>query len=224
MEKTFQAGEIVLTKNEFTHNFYVVVRGRIKFEFDGRKFFLSDGDFFGEEGVFFNKANPFSAVAAEETKVQILDKNGAKEFISKNYEAVFSLFIRNSARFFDGIDPLSETNGTHMKTVEALLPYITKSESDLPDCEAGISIEKLSSKLDMSREKLLFLFEFVEPLGYLKLSATGKIFTVGKKEIMELRKKYFKEKVFFDADSGKGSGLSPLVNVLNKKEKKGITI
>lgn len=224
MLRSYQPGEIVLAKNEMSVSFFIIIRGRIKFETNGNSFFFSDGDFFGEEGIFFNKPNPFSLVAAEATQVQIMDKKEAKEFISKNHDAVFSLFIRNSARFFEGIESVSETSKSHISIIEGLMPFVPSSEGNLAEHEARTDIGTLAGYLEMNTEKLKILFESFESLGYVKLNPSGKIFTVGKFKLSGLIKKYYSEKMFYGADPSVGSGLFALVNVVSKKEKKGITI
>lgn len=224
MQRSFQPGETVLIKNEFSGSFFIIVRGRIKFEMNGKVFFLSDGDFFGEEGVFFNKPNPFTVTAAEETQVQIMDRNEARDFISRNYDAAFNMFIRNSARFSEGIEPVSDISPVHIKILESIFPFISGSDADLPELEADINIDKLSAILQISGDKLLALLHAVEPLGYVKFSSKGRVLTSGKSRINKLIKKYYREKVFSGAESGSGSGLFPLINVISRKERKGINI
>ncbi len=224
MERSYQPGETVLIKNELSGNFFIIIRGRIKFELNGKRFFLSDGDFFGEEGVFFNKPNPFSVTAAEETQVQIFDRNEAKNFILHNHDAAFNMFIRNSARFSEGIEPVSDLSHVHIKILERITPFVSHSEGDFPEYEATTDIEKFSTMLQMTTDKMVNLLETVEPLGYVKLSSKGKILTSGKSRINKLIRRYYREMVFYGAEAGSGSGLFPLINVINKKEKKGINI
>ncbi|HSW61275.1 MAG TPA: hypothetical protein VLJ60_10775, partial [bacterium] len=148
----------------------------------------------------------------------------AKDFISRNHDAAFNMFIRNSARFSEGIEPISDLSHVHIKMLEGILPFVSHSEGDFPEHEAKVDLEKLTTLLQISMDKLLTLLQTVEPLGYVKCSSKGKILTSGKSRIYKLIKRYYREKVFSGAESGSGSGLFPLINVINKKEKKGINI
>lgn len=224
MQRSYQPGETVLVKNEFSGSFFIIVRGRIKFEMNGSNFFLSDGDFFGEEGAFFNKPNPFTVTAAEETQVQIMDRNEARDFISRNYDAAFNMFIRNSARFSEGIKPVSDVSPVHIKILEGVFPFISGSDADLPELEADVSIDKLAEILQISADKMITLLNTVEPLGYVRFSSKGRVLTSGKSRINRLIKRYYSENIFSSAESGRGSGLFPLINVISRKERKGINI
>ncbi|MGI6393417.1 MAG: Crp/Fnr family transcriptional regulator [bacterium] len=224
MEKSYRPGETVLMKGELSHNFFIIVRGKIKFELNKKPFFLSDGDFFGEEGVFFNKPNPFIVTAAEETQVQMLSKDEAKNFILKNPDAVFNMFIRNCARFSEGIEPVSDINPMHIKALEQIVPHLSQYEGDFPAYLTAFSLEELAKTLQISTEELTALLQAVEPLGYLYCTPQGEIKAAGKNKISRLIKKYYSSKFFCEVKSGKGTGIFPLVNEMNKEEKKGITI
>lgn len=224
MLKSYQPGEIILAQNELSVSFFIIIRGRIKFEMKGRSFFLSDGDFFGEEGMFFNKPSPFTLIASEETQLQVLDKKEAREFILKNYDAAFNLFIRNSARFFEGIEPVADISKAHIRIIEALMPHVSAPEGDFAEYAAKTDLTELAAHLEMDVEKLKILMESFESLGFIKLNAAGKILTAGKSELAGLIKKYYREKVFYGADPSSGAGLSALISIISKKERAGITI
>ena len=224
MLRSYQPGEIILAQNELSVSFFIIIRGRIKFEMKGRSFFLSDGDFFGEEGMFFNKPSPFTLIASEETQLQVLDKKEAREFILKNYDAAFNLFIRNSARFFEGIEPVADTSKAHIRIIEALMPHVSASEGDFAEYAAKTDLTELAAHLEMDLEKLKILMESFESLGFVKLNPAGKILTAGRSELAGLIKKYYREKVFCGADPSSGAGLSALISIISKKERAGITI
>jgi len=223
MQISFQPGDTVLIKNELSTSFYIIIRGKIKCGIGEKTFFLSDGDFFGEEGVFFNKPNPFTITAAEETLIEVLDKDGAEEFIKTNQNAVFNIFIRNSARFFEGLEPVKSSTVSHIRIIEGIIPHVSETEGDSPQQPASINLDELSLMLDMDPDKLSYLMNAFESLGYVKLSPTGKIMTRGRNDLAALIKKHYAKNIFCDAENGKGSGLSALINLLNKKTK-GITI
>ena len=73
MEKEFLPGETVVIAGELSPYLFLIKRGSVKLEREGETFFLSEDDFFGEEGCFFGKPALFSATAGEETLLQLME-------------------------------------------------------------------------------------------------------------------------------------------------------
>ena len=73
MEKEFLPGETVLLAGDLSPYLFLIKRGSVKLEGNGECFFLSEDDFFGEEGCFFGKPSRFSVTVGEETLLQLME-------------------------------------------------------------------------------------------------------------------------------------------------------
>ena len=216
MEKEFLPGETVLLAGELSPYLFLIKRGSVKLERDGESFFLSEDDFFGEEGCFFGKPALFSVTACEETLLQLLESTEAEEFFSRDPKAAFALFIKNSARALDKEEPLTEMSPQHIRLVAGVLPYVVEKSGTEPLYEAGIDFETLASQIELSADNLLNLLSFSKIFGYVSFDG-GKILTCGKEKLTALFKKYNREKIFAGAEGEKGLGVLSFLNVVNTK-------
>lgn len=217
MEKEFLPGETVISVGEVSPNLFLIKRGRVKLENRSESFFLSEDDFFGEEGCFFGKPSRFNATACEETLLQLTEKDEAEDFFTKNGEAAFTLFIKNSARTNEKEEPLTEMSLQHIRLVSGVLPYVVEKNGDEPVFEAGIDSETLAGQMELSKDKLLNLLTLSKILGYISFE-DGKILTCGKEKLLALFKKYNKEMIFAGANGKKGSGQFAFLSVVNEKD------
>ena len=216
MEKEFLPGETVVLAGELSPYLFLIKRGRVKLEREGESFFLSEDDFFGEEGCFFGKPAVFSATVGEETLLQLMESAEAEEFFAGNPKAAFSLFMKNSARINEKDEPLTETSPQHIRLVAGVLPYVVEKSGADPVNEAGIDLETLASQIELSTDNLMNLLNFSKIFGYVAF-VDGKILTCGKDKLSTLFKKYNREKVFAGAKGEKGTGVLSFLNVVNKK-------
>lgn len=216
MEKEFLPGETVVLAGEFSPYLFLIKRGSVKLEKNGESFFLSEDDFFGEEGCFFGKPAKFSATVGEETQLQLMESSEAEEFFTENPKAAFSLFMKNSARENEKDEPLTETSPQHIRLVAGVLPYVVEKSGTEPVNEAGIDLETLAAQIELSNDNLLNLLNFSKVFGYIAF-ADGKILTCGKDKLSTLFKKYNRERIFAGAKGEKGTGALSFLNVVNKK-------
>ena len=216
MEKEFLPGETVILAGEVSPYLFLIKRGRVKLEGKGENFFLSEDDFFGEEGCFFGKPSQFSVTAGEETLLEFMESTEAEDFFAGDPKAAFKLFIKNSAREHEKEEPLNEMSPQHIRLVAGILPYVVEKNGSDPVNEAGIDIETLAAQIEFSTDNLMNLLNFSKIFGYVAF-ADGKILTCGKNKLVSLFKAYNRDKIFAGAKGEKGLGAISFLNVVNKK-------
>ncbi len=216
MEKEFLPGETVILAGEVSSSLFLIKRGRVKLEGNGESFFLSEDDFFGEDGCFFGKPSRFSVTAGEETLLQLMESTEAEDFFAADPKAAFRLFIKNSARANEKEEPLTEMSPQHIRLVAGVLPYVVEKSGSEPVYEAGIDIETLASQIEFSTDKLTDLLNFSKIFGYVTLEE-GKILTCGKEKLVSLFKDYNRNRIFAGAKGEKGLGVLSFLNVVNAK-------
>lgn len=218
IEKEFQSGDLILEKGEISSFLFLIKHGRVKLDDGRRSFFLSEDDFFGEDGCFLGKPSAFSAAACEGTSLGLLESEEAEKLLSGNGEKAFSLFVRNAARMSDDTPPVVPLSPEHMRLAEGILPYVVEKNGDDVSFEAEIDLETLAAQLGMKEEKLLDLFAFSRSFGYVAYE-DGKVLSCGKTRLMKLFKDYSREKVFAGVKGQKGLGRISFLNVVNEKTK-----
>jgi len=216
MEKEFLPGETVVLAGKISPHLFLIKHGSVKLEGNGESFFLSEDDFFGEEGCFFGKPSLFNATAREETQLQLMDRTEAEEFFADNAKAAFTLFIKNSARANEKEEPFNAMSSMHIKLVAGILPYVIEKSGTEPVYEAGIDLETLAAQIEIPTDNLLDLLNFSKVFGYVAF-ADGKILTCGKDKLAALFKKYNCEKIFAGVKGEKGTGTVSFLNVVNNK-------
>jgi len=217
MQKTFSVGDVIVEKDTFASGLFIVVRGRVKFDGEREGFFLSDGDVFGEEGVFLDKPSSFNLIAAEETIVQLLDRNEAEKYCIDNPQILFSLFVKNVSRLWNSYEQFSSENEIYIKLIETILPFVSENEGNDPVFEAGITVERLSVKTKTSREQMFMILSAAENIKQIKIFGGNKMKTVGKKELLLTIENYYKNKYFKNVGS-KGAGRFTLLKSFAKKQ------
>jgi len=216
MEKEFLPGETIILAGEVSSYLFLIKRGRVKLEGNGESFFLSEDDFFGEDGCFFGKPSQFSVTAGEETLLQLMESTEAEDFFAGDPKAAFKLFIKNSARANEKEEPLTEMSPQHIRLVAGVLPYVVEKSGSEPVYEAGIDLETLASQIEFSMDNLVNLLNFSKIFGYVTLE-DGKILTCGKEKLVSLFKDYNRNKIFAGAKGEKGLGVLSFLNVVNAK-------
>lgn len=214
MERTFSTGTVILERNSISNLFFVIIRGRVKFESGNKTFFLSDNDFFGEESAFLRKSNPYSIVAAEETVIQIFDIQEAKDYIFGNPKIFFSIFVKNISRTWECVESVTEKHPAYIGFIEKIFPYVTKNDSETPDSELSITYDDLSSRTGLESEKTTVFISSITHLGHIRMDNGGKIFTIGRKNLQKLTGTYYENRNFALMTGLKGCGFFPLLNKL----------
>ncbi len=220
MQRTFSVGDVIVEKNTFAPGLFIVVRGRVKFEGERAGFFLSDGDVFGEEGIFLDKPSPFNLIAAEETIVEVLNRNEAEKYCIENPQMLFSLFIKNVARLWGSYEKFSKDNEIYIRLLETILPFIKEKDGDEPVNEADITVEKLSLKTKTPREQMLMILSSAERLKQIRISGE-KIKTNGRNDILDTMDKYYRNR-YFRNTGVKGAGNFTLLKSFAFKTRKNI--
>lgn len=217
MEKEFLPGETVVLSGEISPYLFLIKRGSVKLEGKGESFFLSEDDFFGEEGCFFGKPALFNVTAREETLIQLMERDEAEEFFSEDPKAAFALFIKNSARANDREEPFTAMSQEHIKLVAGVLPYVVEKNGSDPVYQAGIDLETLAAQIELPADKLPDLLGFSKIFGYVAPGDNGKILTCGRDKLAALFRRYNREKIFAGVAGEKGLGALSFLNVVNKK-------
>ena len=217
MQRTFSVGDVIVEKNTFAPGLFIVIRGRVKFEGKSAGFFLSDGDVFGEEGVFLDKPSPFNLIAAEETIVELLDKAEAEKYCTDNPKILFSLFIKNVSRLWGSYEQFSKDSAIYIKLLETLLPFINVKEGLDPVHEAEITVEKLAVRTKTSREQMFMILSAAENLKQIKISG-NKIKTAGRDDIFQTLERYYRGR-YFGNTGVEGAGKFTLLKSFTKTRK-----
>lgn len=220
MQRTFSVGDVIVEKNTFAPGLFIVVRGRVKFEGERAGFFLSDGDVFGEEGIFLDKPSPFNLIAAEETIVQILDKNEAEKYCIDNPQILFTLFVKNISRLWGSYENFSKNNVIYIKLLETLLPFVREKDGEEPVNVADITVEKLALKTKTNREQMFMILSAAESHKQIKISG-NKIKTTGRKDLYDTLEEFYRGR-YFKKTEIEGAGRFTLLKSFALKKRKNI--
>lgn len=78
--RTFKAGENLFEEGELSKSMFLIQKGRVRIKKKGKWVAdLKAGDFVGEMGVLTRRPRSATAVAIEDTRVSILDKEKLEE-------------------------------------------------------------------------------------------------------------------------------------------------
>ena len=221
MQRTFSVGDVIVEKNAFVPGLFIVVRGRVKFEGERAGFFLSDGDVFGEEGVFLDKPSPFNLIAAEETIVEVLSRSDAEKYCIDNPRILFSLFVKNVSRLWGSYEQFSKDNEIYIKLIETILPFIKENDGKDPVHESEITVDKLSAKTKTSRDQMFMILSASENLGQIRISGGNKIKTTGRKDILWTVENYYKNR-YFRETIPEGAGKFTLLKSFVSEKRKNV--
>jgi len=215
-DKDFLPGDIILMQGDLSPYFFLIKRGRVKFDNGKETFFLSEEDFFGEEGCFFGKPALFTSAACEETLLQLMKKDEAEQFLKENGNLSFSLFIKNAAKSHEPEKPFTAISPQHIRLVAGILPYVVEENSEKPENAVEIDLDTLASQIEFDKDKLLNLFDFSKELGYTAFS-DGQIISCGKNKLKSLLKDYNRKEVFGGISGTKGLGTFSCFEILNDR-------
>lgn len=217
-DKDFLPGDIILMKGDISPYFFLIKRGRVKFDNGKEAFFLSEEDSFGEEGCFFGKPAVFTSAACEETQIRLMERDEAEQLLNENGNTAFALFIRNAAKAHESEEPFTAMSPLHIRLVSGILPYVVEENSEKPENTVGIDFETLASQIELESDKLSDLFDFSKDLGFVALE-DGQIFSCGRNKLLSLLKDYNRREVFAGISGEKGLGTFSCFDILNEKTK-----
>ncbi len=218
-DKSYSAGELILAKNDVSNAVYMIIRGKVKVVTDNQNFTLSDGDIFGEEGLLLDKPSPYTAVASEETLIQILEEEEARKHIFENPQISFTTFVKHIGRVWNTVSPVSLTDFSCIRFLEEIIPFAEQTEDGEPDMPAAVMLKNFSEKTGMDKETLIFQVKRMEPLGHVKLREGERILTAGKNKLSAVVYSYYKNVLFSGADINTGSGLYSLASLLKAENR-----
>ena len=220
MQRTFSVGDVIVEKNTFAPGLFIVIRGRVKFEGRSAGFFLSDGDVFGEEGVFLDKPSPFNLIAVEETIVELLGKAEAEKYCIDNPKMLFSLFIKNVSRLWGSYEQFSKDSEIYIKLLETLLPFVKENNGQEPVHESEITVEKLAVRTKTSREQMFMILSAAENLKQIKISG-NKIKTTGRDDMFQTLEQFYRNR-YFGSTGIEGAGKFTLFKSFALRTRKNI--
>lgn len=171
MERHFAAGEIIIRRNEIAPQLVRIRSGKVRFELPGRAWDLSDGDFFGEEGVFLKKPAPYTAAAAIETMVELLAEDEAAAYLAGNPAAALLAVQRTVARLHEPTGPLLPDNPRYLRLLGLLLPHAFDQGEPGVFSKLSVTLPDVAALLETTTESVRTLIAEAAALGDLKLDA-----------------------------------------------------
>jgi len=216
---SYSAGDLIISKGEISQAVYTIIRGKVRIEVGEETFFLSDGDIFGEEGLFFDKPSPYNASSTEDTLIRILNEEEAKKHIFQNPDVSFSVFIKNFGQLWRDFKPFTPLSPRYVRIIEELIPFAGKTESDTPDLPTEITVSDLAAKVQTDVENLIANIKRASVFGHIQLKGDDKILTVGKRKLLEVVYEYYRESFFSHSETDIGTGSYTLGNLLKVENK-----
>lgn len=115
----FRSGETIIREGFVSGFLYYIVKGSVKIERNDGSFFLSDGDFFGEEGVFTEKMAEYTATAVVETVTESYIESELDSFIDSHRDSALRIFTKAVALASSSCD-VAKNRNFHMRFLESL--------------------------------------------------------------------------------------------------------
>lgn len=160
----FRSGEIIIREGFVSGFLYYITNGSVKIERKDGSFFLSDGDFFGEEGVFAEKVAEYIATAVVETVVESYIESELDSFIDSHRDSAIRIFTKSVSlassfcdvansknfqiRFLESLENLCFGTGSGMDGVTSIVSLAT---------ETGVKISELKKMIEsIDSETILF--------------------------------------------------------------------
>ncbi|MFO7735304.1 MAG: cyclic nucleotide-binding domain-containing protein [bacterium] len=209
MNETYSTGEIILRKGEISPFLYLIEEGRVKIDKPGETvFFLSVPDMFGEEGIILGKPSPYTAVAADESKMLLLKKNQLEEFFSTHPENTVRLIKKTVASSHDMDENVCEDSRIYISVITILLDSIDSDTLPTMETKVDMSLIKLAERTTLSVPSLRKFFNETEKFNDVRLSGSGEILMPApeetrKKISRKLFQRYFQDVIPFETDIGK---------------------
>jgi CRP-like cAMP-binding protein len=206
MLKVFHPGEPIVREGTFHDSLFIIRSGAVKIETRGESYTLSEGDCFGEECCLFHRPAPYSAVAGCETQLEAMDQAEAGDFLAKNADTAFRLFVRNTARLYDGIEPLTQYSRQHVELLSLAFRFALQDEETvLGESEEAFTAE-LAGAIGTDREKLFNLLKIFSGFGYIGLNDDGKVRIAARNRISGFLRECAKKRLAEGVDLSTGFG------------------
>lgn len=167
MEKLFSSGSVIVRRHEIAPFLMHIVSGKVSCEIPGRSWHLSDGDFFGDEGVFLKKPAPYTAYAAEETVISMMGETEAAAFLAGQPATALAAIHRAAARLYEPTGPLTPDNPLYLRLLKVLLPYASQDNDGFS--RLSVTLDHLASSLDITVESVRTLLKESAALGAVRI-------------------------------------------------------
>ncbi|MBO4440696.1 cyclic nucleotide-binding domain-containing protein [bacterium] len=208
MLKVFHPGESIVREGIFSDSLFLIRSGAVKIETRGESYTLSEGDCFGEECCLFRRPSPYSAVAGRETQLETMDQAEASDFLAKNADAAFRMFVRNSARLYDGIEPLSRYSRQHVELLSLAFRFALQDKETILEDPEETFVAEITGAIGINRDNLFDLLKIFGSFGYIGLTDDGKIRITAREKISEFLKECAKRRLAEGVDLSTGFGNS----------------
>lgn len=179
MEKIFSSGSVIVRRYEIAPFLMRIVSGKVSCEIPGRSWHLSDGDFFGDEGVLLKKPAPYTAYAAEETVITMMNETEASAFLAGQPAAALAAIRRTAARLYEPTGPLTPDNPLYLRLLKILLPYAPQDAGSDDLTRLSVTLEHIASSLDGSIESARTLLTGSAALGVVKITEDDAVWSRG---------------------------------------------
>jgi|GEM_PF-1368380 len=186
MERHYAAGEIIIRRDEIAPFLVRIRSGKVRFEMPDQIWDLSDGDFFGEEGIFLKKPSPYTASAGVETTVDLLTEPEAASYLAGTPAAALLAVQRTVTRLHEQTAPLTPDNPRYLRLLRLLLPH-TRSHATAADQLSQLSVTRtdLAALLGTTPEALAALLSVAAGFGDLRMDDDGTIYARGAEHLRE---------------------------------------
>ncbi|HNT28188.1 MAG TPA: cyclic nucleotide-binding domain-containing protein [bacterium] len=170
MEKLFSSGSVIVRRHEIAPFLMRIVSGKVSCEIPGRSWHLSDGDFFGDEGVLLKKPAPYTAYAAEETVITMMNETEASAFLAGDPAAALAAVRRTAARLYEPTGPLTPDNPLYLRLLKILLPHTQQQGGPDDFFPLTVTLDHLASSLDGTVESLRLLLKEATALDIVRVA------------------------------------------------------
>ena len=169
MERHYAAGEMILRRDEISPFLMQIRTGKVRLETTTRSWYLSDGDFFGEESIFLRKPATYTAFASEETILDLLTESEAASFLAGNPAAALIAIQRNIARLHEPAPPLTTDNPFYLRLLRTLLPYTRRGGERETFSPIPLGLTDLATLLETTPEAIKCFLTGASAFGDIRL-------------------------------------------------------
>lgn len=178
MEKTLSSGEIILRREDISPFLFSIVSGKVRIEKNDNIHYLSEGDFFGEEGAVLKKPAEYTAIAGDETVLALFKDEALEEFFSKNPEKAIRMVHKNIALSYDMSADFSDKSPAYIKLLNIISQFVPEKVSGGDDkIKLSVSLMTLAEKMEMSIPSVRVLLWMSESFGDIRLSEDSNIYS-----------------------------------------------
>jgi CRP/FNR family cyclic AMP-dependent transcriptional regulator len=197
-KRVFQKEELIVTEGSFSNAVYIILTGKVQvFRKDLLNnhviiTYLSDGDIFGEMGIFLDRKRSASVISV--TEVVLAEFTNA-EFVKALLEIpdlmyrLFQSFAQNLTQMNDKLNRMTELTVIKMLAGHFLTGQV--KDLDLPD-KVTVSIKELSTELNLSSEQVYAGLQYLKRNDILEdfkvLGGSFFTFRIQKEKIFDLLK------------------------------------